>query len=90
MATIITPGQNDTGTSATVWVVGLIIIVLLVGLFAYFVWPNFSAQHQAAVAPATDTSGDNTQAAPVINYTTINASSTTNNSTTTTPIVTLP
>lgn len=81
MATIInTPGQPDTGNSATIWVVGLIIIVLI-GLFAFFVWPG---GNQQAAAPTTQIVQPGPQQPNVYN-TTINASSTTNNSTTTQP-----
>lgn len=86
MSTIInTPGQPDTGNSATIWVIGLIIIVLI-GLFAFFVWPKFGTQ--TTTTPTTNNTyntTDNTQPPVVNNYTNITASSTTNNSTTTLP-----
>ncbi len=85
MATIInTPGQPDSGNSATIWVFGLIIIVLL-GLFAFFVWPGMATREPA---PTTQVIvPDNTPQAqqPNVYNTTINASSTTVNSTTTLP-----
>lgn len=79
MATIInTPGQNDSGNSATIWVMGLIVIVLIV-LFALFIWPKFGPSENTAATPTQQ----GTEPQPVNNYNTvINSTSTTNNSTT--------
>lgn len=83
MATIInTPPQNDRANSATIWVIGLIIIVLI-GLFAFFVWPGMNQQAPPTtqvIQPAPQQ-----QQSPNVYNTTINATSTITNSTTTQP-----
>ncbi|HRH24449.1 MAG TPA: hypothetical protein PK109_02590 [Candidatus Paceibacterota bacterium] len=84
MATIInTPPTNDTGNSATIWVLGLIIIVLI-GLFAFFVWPGMDNQ-AAAPTPIPTEERAATPQQPNVYNTTINATSTTVNGTTTLP-----
>ncbi len=85
MATIInTPGgQPDTGNSATIWVVGLIIIVLI-GLFAFFVWPGMNNQAAPTNTTIVEPTPQQPQPSNVYN-TTVNATTTVNNSTTTNP-----
>jgi len=75
---------NGTGNSATPWIVGIVAIVVLVLLFMFFM-PR-STTTTDTTRTDTGTPGNTNPVvlpAPVINNTTINATSTTVNSTST-------
>ena len=74
---------NNSGKNTTAWIVGIVAIVVLVLLFMFFM-PRTDMNDTVPAAETTDTGNQgDTFLPPVINNTTINATTTNMNSTTT-------
>ncbi|KND50272.1 MAG: hypothetical protein AB202_03565 [Parcubacteria bacterium C7867-007] len=74
---------NGSSNNATPWIVGIVAIVVLVLLFMFFMPRNTETPATTGTTGAPQNTNPTILPAPVINNTTINATSTTVNSTST-------